>query len=494
MSIETSDTQRSYGSTRRSVNRLGPPNLRLRTSERRLMLFAFDALLINAALLASVWVGSDMEMSLGELLAPYKWYVTMLAVWVLVAVFFDIYDLARAASTFAIVRNSSAAALATVMVYSLIPSLTPPLQSRTQIFVLAGLAWFGILAWRVAYSQLFVQPQFRQRALVVGAGWAGRTLAEALRVAPDDANPYRGTGYALVGFVDDDPALGGNTVCGIPVLGGRESLVPMAQALEIDEVIVAITHRHVINDELFDDLLRCRELGIHLTTMSDLYERLLARVPVHHVGRDLSMALPSADSPAYRLYSGFKRLADITASLVGLAALAVVAPAVALANHLSSPGPLLYRQARVGLGGRPFQVIKFRSMIPDAEADSGAVWAASSDQRITAVGRFLRRTRLDELPQVINMLKGEMSLIGPRPERPEFVEQLAETIPFYRARHAVRPGLSGWAQVQYRYGSSVDDARIKLEYDLYYVKHASILLDLRIALQTLPVMLMLKGR
>jgi lipopolysaccharide/colanic/teichoic acid biosynthesis glycosyltransferase len=138
-------------------------------------------------------------------------------------------------------------------------------------------------------------------------------------------------------------------------------------------------------------------------------------------------------------------------------------------------------------------MLKFRSMIPDAEAASGAVWASDGDERITPVGRFLRRTRLDELPQLINVLRGEMSIIGPRPERPEFVEQLAEAIPFYRARHAVRPGLTGWAQVQYRYGSSVDDARIKLEYDLYYVKHISALLDLRIALQTIPVMLLFKG-
>jgi len=178
---------------------------------------------------------------------------------------------------------------------------------------------------------------------------------------------------------------------------------------------------------------------------------------------------------------------------VGLVFLALLMPALALANRLGSPGPLFYRQARVGRRGQPFQVLKFRSMIPDAEAASGAVWAADNDPRITAVGRFLRRTRLDELPQVINVLRGEMSLIGPRPERPEFVEQLAHSIPFYRARHSVRPGLSGWAQVQYRYGNTADDSRIKLEYDLYYVKHASFLLDLRIALQTIGVMLAFKG-
>lgn len=206
------------------------------------------------------------------------------------------------------------------------------------------------------------------------------------------------------------------------------------------------------------------------------------------------MVLPSAGSAYHRLYGGVKRLIDLLAGLLGLAVLGVVVPCVALANRVSGPGPLFYRQVRTGQSGQPFQVIKFRSMIPDAEAASGAVWARDGDERITPVGRFLRRTRLDELPQVVNVLRGEMSLIGPRPERSEFVEQLAEAVPFYRARHAVRPGLTGWAQVQYRYGSSVDDTRIKLEYDLCYVKHASILLDLRIALQTVPVMLLAKGQ
>ena len=493
MSIETSSQRRPYAGAPKTSRRVSLPSLRLRTSERKLLLLMMDLLVVNLALIASVRIGWDQPVPVAMLLASYKWYVTLAVVWVVVALFFDLYNLARAASTTAIVRSASMAALSTALIYSFIPSLTPTLQTRTQVFVIIGLTWVGVLAWRVAYSQLFVQPHFRQRALVVGAGWAGRTLATALQVAPHDANPYRGTGYELVGFIDDNPAYGGSVVEGIPVLGGQESLLPMSRTLGIDEVIVAITHRHAIDNALFDDLLRCRELGIHISTMPDLYERLLLRVPVQHIGRDLNKALPSADSAYYRLFSGVKRIIDVGLALLGLGVLALIAPAVAIANLLGSPGPLLYRQMRVGQGGRPFQIIKFRSMIPDAEAASGAVWASAADHRITRVGRFLRRTRLDELPQLVNVLRGEMSLIGPRPERPEFVEHLAGTIPFYRARHAVRPGLTGWAQVQYRYGNSDDDARVKLEYDLYYVKHASFLLDLRITLQTIAVMLLFKG-
>lgn len=474
--------------------RIRLPSLNLQASERRLLLLIVDILLINVALLASVWLAWEHVTTLKTLLLPYKWYITLTLVWALAALFFDLYNLARSASTFAIVRSASIAISVTVLVYSLIPSLTPSIERRSQIFIFAGLALGLVVGWRVLYSQLFVQPFFHQRALVVGAGWAGSTLAEAMQTHSDDANPYRGTGYDLVGFIDDNPAYAGATVQGVPVLGAQESLVPLAQALQINEIIVAITHRHAINDALFDALLHCREAGIRISTMSDLYERLLGRVPVQHVGRDLYIALPSGDASYQRLYLTFRRLLDVLVALLGLAVLAVVSPLVALANHVTSPGPLIYSQQRVGRGGKPFLIYKFRSMIPDAEAGSGAVWASTEDDRITRVGRVLRRTRLDELPQFINVLRGEMSLIGPRPERPEFVEQLAQTIPFYRARHAMRPGLTGWAQVQYRYGSSVDDSRIKLEYDLYYVKHASFLLDLRILLQTVQVMLSLEGR
>lgn len=185
---------------------------------------------------------------------------------------------------------------------------------------------------------------------------------------------------------------------------------------------------------------------------------------------------------------------DLLVATGCLLILGLLIPLVALFNRLDTPGPLFYRQTRVGLGGRLFQVIKFRSMRADAEGGTGAVWAAADDPRITGVGRWLRKSRLDELPQVINVLRGEMSIIGPRPERPEFVDDLARQIPYYRARHAVKPGITGWAQVRYGYGNTVDDARTKLEYDLYYVRHASFYLDSLIALKTVGVMFKLQGR
>jgi lipopolysaccharide/colanic/teichoic acid biosynthesis glycosyltransferase len=194
------------------------------------------------------------------------------------------------------------------------------------------------------------------------------------------------------------------------------------------------------------------------------------------------------------MYGLVKRIVDIMGALVAAIPFCLMIPVVALVNLIASPGPLFFRQTRVGRGGKLFYVVKFRSMRPNAEFDSGAVWASENDARITRVGRFLRGTHLDEVPQVINVLRGEMSLVGPRPERPEFVATLSKSIPFYRARHAVRPGITGWAQIHQDYGDSYERAREKLEYDLYYLKRQSPILDTEIILRTVTKVLGLKGR
>lgn len=455
-----------------------------------------DVLLINGALLAAIawrtdWLGLDV---LSFVLRTAKWYITLSAVWVTVALLLDSYDLPRAASPPQSVIVASAAALGTVGSYTLIPWLTPPLATRGLIYAFAALAVVGVSAWRVTYALFLAQPTFCQHALVIGAGQAGQALARALQPLPRVGNPVYGTGYQIVGFLDDDPAKQGETIAGIPVLGTCQELPQWLASLPVDEIVLAITHCHTISPTTFEALLSCREQGWQITTMPVLYERLFGRVPVDHVGRDLYAVLPLEQGPAERLYLAVKRLGDILLGLAGLAALGIIAPPVALANRILCPGPLIYRQTRVGHAGKLFRICKFRTMIPNAEQETGAVWAADHDPRVTPVGRFLRATRLDELPQAWNVLRGEMSAIGPRPERPEFVAQLAAQIPFYRVRHAVRPGVTGWAQVRYRYGSSVDDARIKLEYDLYYVKHAGFSLDVQIVLKSVGVMVRMAGR
>jgi lipopolysaccharide/colanic/teichoic acid biosynthesis glycosyltransferase len=226
--------------------------------------------------------------------------------------------------------------------------------------------------------------------------------------------------------------------------------------------------------------------------MQAVYERLTGRVPVEHAGNNLHLILPTDRDPN-RAYLLLKRATDLAVGALGCLITLAVLPVIALAIWLEDAGPVFYRQTRVGRGGRPFTLVKFRTMVQHAEQD-GPQWAQEADERITRVGRVLRRLHLDELPQAVSLLRGEMAFIGPRPERPEFVAELEAVIPFYRARHAVRPGITGWAQVNYRYGSSVEDALVKLQYDLYYNKHCSLFLDALILVRTLGLVLTLRGR
>jgi sugar transferase (PEP-CTERM system associated) len=240
-----------------------------------------------------------------------------------------------------------------------------------------------------------------------------------------------------------------------------------------------------------DKLLEMKLDGVAFDHLASVYEELTGKIAVENLRP--SWLIFSAGFKKSRLVQSAKRLMDITAALIGLVLAAPLMAMVALAVQWTSPGTVLYRQKRVGQHGRVFTVLKFRSMHQDAEATTGAVWATQNDNRVTPIGRFLRRSRLDEMPQLVNVLSGDMSLVGPRPERPEFVQQLTQEIPFYGQRHIIRPGLTGWAQVRYTYGSTVEDALEKLQYDLFYIKNLSIPLDLFIIFSTVKTVLLRRG-
>lgn len=473
------------------------PRWHLTTAERRFLLVFVDLLLINLSLLLAVTVWNDFTPSLTRIWAHAKWFLTLSAVWFGFGTVFDIYNLARSASTSSILANVGLTALVGGLVYLFIPWLTPPMHSRSYAYGFLLISTVTALGWRILYAQALSQPAYWQWALILGTGEAARTLLRALQQAnrSPKANPFRGTGYHVLGLVSEtvsEAATRGEDG-DFPVLGDGRQLASLARQYGINEIIVALDDRGALDPRIYEALLDCRESGLRITSFAEVYERLTARLPVSYEQQDLEVLFGPKDTASARLYMAFKRLMDFVLSLAGLVVLGLVTPWVALGNLIWSPGPLFYRQQRVGKGGRPFVLIKFRTMIPDAEKVTGIVWSSENDPRITPVGRFLRKTRLDELPQLINVLRGEMSLIGPRPERPHFVGQLDRELPLYRARHAVKPGITGWAQVQYRYANSVEDSRIKLEYDLYYVKHAGVYLDLLIALQTIRVMLQLKG-
>ena len=470
--------------------------LQLSPGERKALLFMVDLLLVNASLLIAVSAWNEFEPSLPNVWGNFKWFVTLSGVWLAAGLVLDLYNLVRAASATNIVASAGLAALLASSAYVAIPWLTPPILTRRYVLGFVLLSTVAVCAWRALYALALVRSAFHQRALLLGMPSSVQGLVLELQRAArtKNAKPFRGSGYEIFGLVSPAADEGASELPALPHLGGVRDLAAVASRYGADEVIVAMQGPELASAEVHEALLDCRELDIRLSTLSEVYERLTARLPVAYSQFDVNMVLGPLDSPTHRMYGVAKRAMDLLLGLVGLAAMAAVIPGVAVANALWSPGPLLYRQTRTGKGGRSFVIYKFRSMIVDAEKYSGVTWSEDDDPRITKVGRLLRKTRLDELPQFINVLRGEMSAVGPRPERPSIVGQLTRELPLYRARHAVKPGVSGWAQIRYRYGNSVEDARRKLEYDLYYVKHANLYLDLLIVLQTARVVLRLRGQ
>jgi len=272
------------------------------------------------------------------------------------------------------------------------------------------------------------------------------------------------------------------------VIGDLASLPSIIAQHHIDRVVVSLSDRRGALP--ISELLQAKLSGVRVEDAATTYERIAGKILIESIRP--SWLIFSDGFRASRTTRLLKRTVDLLLATVGLAVSSPLMLAAAIAIRLESPGPVLYSQERVGEAGRRFILYKFRSMRVDAEAGA-PLWASENDERVTLVGRFIRLTRIDELPQLWNVLRGDMSFVGPRPERPFFVEQLAAVIPFYMQRHAVKPGITGWAQIKYRYGSSIEDATEKLRYDLYYIKHLSILFDLSIVLDTVTVILSAKG-
>lgn len=338
-------------------------------------------------------------------------------------------------------------------------------------------------AWRVTLTILRPQPTLRYRCLVVGAGRAGHAIAEVVRTHQE-----HGSVYDLVGFVDDNVR---HSATGLLVLGPAVDLVKLTRKHRIDLVIVAI--RGGMAERLTQQLLECKSRGLRIVDMPTLFKRLTGKVPIDHVADTWLIFGPgfNADRP---LVAATQRLADMALAGVGLLLTGPVILLAGLVVRLETPGPAFFTQERLGKGEKPFTIIKLRTMGRDAEARTGAVWSqGASDPRVTRVGRFLRRSRIDELPQFWNVMRGDMSMVGPRPEREHFVRQLEEQIPFYALRFAVKPGVTGWAQVMYRYGASTEDAAEKLRYELFSIQEMSPMLYVLIVLKTLQTVVVRPG-
>jgi len=338
-----------------------------------------------------------------------------------------------------------------------------------------------LVTWRTAYESVLAHTVGSQRLLFLGTSPVVQQVSAYLERHPE-------LGLTNLGYLDDEHQAG-TVLNGAKVLGPLRALREVVAETRPDRIVVGLSERR--QRLPLQELLDLRFSGVIIEEAAATYEAVQGRVPTQEL-RPAQLIFSGELGPR----PGYLRLQAAYSAALALVGIVVFAPLmvlVAVAVKLSSRGPVLYRQTRVGLHGRVFTLYKFRSMYQDAEARTGAVWASRNDPRITPVGRWLRRLRLDELPQFFNVLKGDMAIVGPRPERPEFVAVLSEKIPYYRQRHFVKPGITGWAQINYKYGDTLEDTIVKLEYDLYYIKHLSPALDAYIIFQTLKTMLRLRG-
>ena len=460
----------------------------LRQGERRTILVAGDFLMATLALVISLyyWASSSRWLTGMEFLErrPAIWFYLLPLIWIFLMV--ELYDMHRAVDFGQTVRGVITAAGIGLGIYLLFYFTSEPNSLPRR-----GIASFLIsvviltLLWRWIFIRIFTAPTLMRRVLLVGGGRTGELL---LAIINDLWPPP----FFLVGIIDDDPDKMDTSIEGLTVIGNHQNLLEVIKELNISDVIVAISGE--MQGGMFQTLLDAQAAGVEITRMPVMYEELLGRVPIRLLEADWILRSFVDEARVSGFFIVGKRLLDILGGLIGSLIVLLLLPFITLAIVLDDGRPIFYSQTRSGRGGHLYSIIKFRTMRNDAEADGQPQWAKEDDERATRIGRILRRTHLDELPQFFNVLRGEMSLVGPRAERPELVELFQKHVPFYRARLMVKPGITGWAQINYGYASTIDETIVKLEYDLYYIKHRNLLMDIMIILRTPATMLGLRGR
>ena len=478
-------THPALATARRDAFVLRAPRIGL--LERRALLLLGDLLIVNLSLLL-VTQFAPRPLWLGMAVAPPPqliWFAVASVVWLLIAPLLDCYDLSIAGNRFTGPYRAVTAGALALIVYSFVPFVTPAvMQSRLVHGVLVATMLPQLGLWRLGFALIAGQGLAAHRALIVGAGLSGQRMLEALQ-------QFGANAHLPIGFVADS---GADLVSpnGKPtVLGSTADLPRLIQVTAADELIVC--NDGPMPAEAYRAITAAYESGVRVTTMAQLYESLTGRIPVEHIGDQWMTVLPQAGA-AHTSYAIVKRGIDVGGALVGLVVAAAIFIPLSVAILLDSGWPIFFTQERLGRRGRPFRIYKFRTVLPNRGAKPGqSIWERKATQP-TRLGALLRKVRLDELPQFWNVLKGDMSLVGPRPLVPEEVEELQRHIPFFRSRLLARPGLTGWAQIKGRYGTQMADELEKLQYDLYYVRHQSVALDLIILLKTIAVVLRLAGR
>ena len=447
-------------------------------STRGLTVFAAEMLLISGsvALAAAVQDTPDLAASL--------WKIGLVTVVCQLCLYYnDFYDLTVVHSNRELIVRLLQAVGAASIILAALYFIVPSLMIGDGIFVSSLFVLVvGIIGWRLLFNIVTRSYLLEERILVVGTGNAARKVTRQILDQKDFA-------YRVIGFIDDDASRIGERIVNPGIVGTPADIPRLIALHQIDRIVVGLSDRR--GKLPIDELLHAKMAGVRVEEATTTYERITGKILIDELRP--SWLIFSDGFRVSRLTRWLKRGFDLTLSLVLAIVSAPFMLLTAIAIALESGFPVLYCQERVGENGRLFTLCKFRSMRMDAEKGGTPIWAKDDDDRVTKVGRFIRKTRLDELPQLWNVVRGDMSFVGPRPERPFFVAELAKEIPFYQQRHAVKPGITGWAQVKYRYGSSIDDAMEKLRYDLYYIKHMSIVFDLTIVFDTVKVVLFRKG-
>ena len=473
------------------MNTTGTRNtkIRLKLSEQRFILVLGDLLAATIALFVAlyVWASGDSWYRFSVDFLKYRapvWFYLLPLIWLILLV--DTYDTRKSANLRQTLRGIGMVFLGSVIVYLVIYfAVEPNSLPRLGVAVFIVSATLLTLLWRLVYVRTFTSVSRQQRVLIIGAGKAGTALVEV--ISELDPPPFK-----LIGLIDDDPAKLGTNIHGSPILGNHESMTEIITNQGITDLILAISNE--MNHGMFQSILTAQEEGINLTTMTDTYENLSGRVPIDLLESDWVVRAFLERAPTSGFYRISKRLMDLVLGLIGLIGLAILFPLLALIILIDSGRPVIFTQKRLGRGGKPYSIIKFRTMKSKSDMEKEALVTATNDPRITRIGKFLRKAHLDELPQIINVLQGEMSFVGPRSERVELVRVFQREVPFYRARMLVKPGITGWAQIHQAYAETIEETATKLQYDLYYIEHASIWMDFNILLRTVGSVLGFKGR
>jgi exopolysaccharide biosynthesis polyprenyl glycosylphosphotransferase len=459
-------------------------NIHFEISERKLLLRLFDVI---SVLYVLYLVGFLFHFEYFKLSINNYYWTILLAVYINVfGTIFEMYNLQVASNQFQVIKSTVLTTTTTVVFYLLTPILSPQLpKNRLQLLVFYVAVFMALYTWRMIYVRFLASNRFSQKVMLI----CDRDQVEELILGLESADPH----YKIMGYVNSDVTITDNFECHYVRCVKRAELSSFVKENGISELVVASQKTDGITLDLYQQLLHLLESGVTIREYTQVFESKTLRIAVQYIARDFHRFFPFSRSNQNHLYLSIVRLFEIGLSLLGIAIGLVLVPIIFIGNVFWNRGELFYTQKRVGKDGVAFEIIKFRTMVKNAETKR-AVFTTPNDSRVTKFGKFLRKTRIDEFPQFINILKGDMALIGPRPERPYFVNKIAKVMPFYETRHIIKPGLTGWAQVNYSYGEKMEDSLVKLQYDLYYIKHRSIYLDLSITFKTISTVLFYRGQ